>query len=130
MVSTTEVRPAGARTGPEPHRREPDLEDRMFPSVPLLQQIGLAILLTVTVGWAASQARIVRRHRFGTPHGNRAGRGTGYGAGDGIGAGPLLRAVPRQTGPAGPPSERVELSAAEREAFAGLVRQLDGNERH
>ncbi|OKH97796.1 hypothetical protein A6A06_32050 [Streptomyces sp. CB02923] len=88
----------------------------MFPSVPLLQQIGLAILLTVTIGWAVSQARIVRRHRFGAPSGS--------------GTRPLLRAVPRQTGPAGPPSERVELSAAEREAFAGLVRQLDGNERH
>ncbi|MFI2237048.1 hypothetical protein [Streptomyces chrestomyceticus] len=87
----------------------------MLPSVPLLQQIGLAILLTVTVGWAVSQARLVRRHRFGSPAGN--------------GTRPLLRAVPRQTGPAGPPSERVELSAAEREAFAGLVRQLDGNER-
>ncbi|MEU4202483.1 hypothetical protein [Streptomyces sp. NPDC045470] len=88
----------------------------MLPSVPLLQQIGLAILLTVTVGWAVSQARLVRRHRYGAPAGN--------------GTRPLLRAVPRQTGPAGPPSERVELSAAEREAFAGLVRQLDENERH
>ncbi|MFD7661768.1 hypothetical protein [Streptomyces sp. NPDC059788] len=88
----------------------------MFPSVPLLQQIGLAILLTVTVGWAVGQARIVRGHRFEIPSTN--------------GPRPLLRAVPRQTGPAGPPSERVELSAAEREAFAGLVRQLDGNERH
>ncbi|MFK8847211.1 hypothetical protein [Streptomyces sp. Ac-502] len=92
----------------------------MFPSVPLLQQIGLAILLTVTVGWAVSQARLVRRHRFGAPAPAPTGNGTR----------PLLRAVPRQTGPAGPPSERVELSAAEREAFAGLVRQLDGNERH
>ncbi|MEV5596983.1 hypothetical protein [Streptomyces sp. NPDC052496] len=115
----------------------------MFPSVPLLQQIGLAILLTVTVGWAVSQARIVRRHRYGAPSGSGDFRGTpakrdfgapsgngGFGVTPGSGTRPLLRAVPRQTGPAGPPSERVELSAAEREAFAGLVRQLDGNERH
>ncbi|MFH8403517.1 hypothetical protein ACH4FX_01915 [Streptomyces sp. NPDC018019] len=99
--------------GPDPRT---DLEDRMLPSVSLLQQIGLVILLAVTIGWAVGQARIVRRHRFELPGGR--------------GPGPLLRAVPRQTGPAGPPSERVELSAAEREAFAGLVRQLDGDERH
>ncbi|MFI2260674.1 hypothetical protein [Streptomyces tubercidicus] len=36
----------------------------------------------------------------------------------------LLGSVPRQTGPGGPPSECVELSAAERAAFEGLVRQL------
>ncbi|KAA6221334.1 hypothetical protein CP973_04510 [Streptomyces albofaciens JCM 4342] len=90
----------------------------MLPSVSLLQQIGLAILLAVTIGWAVGQARVVRRHRFEIPRGS--------------GPRPMLGAVPRQTGPAGPPSERVELSAAEREAFAGLVRQLkqlNGDER-
>ncbi|MEU2790136.1 hypothetical protein [Streptomyces sp. NPDC007100] len=88
----------------------------MLPSVSLLQQIGLAILLAVTVVWAASLARIARRTRFEVT--------------SGPGPRPTLGAVPRQTGPAGPPSERVELSAAEREAFAGLVRQWDGREWH
>ncbi|UNO41505.1 hypothetical protein [Streptomyces sp. MST-110588] len=88
----------------------------MLPSASTLQQIGLVILLVATVAWFVSLVRALRRDAFQLAvwHGSRA----------------LLRSVPRQTtgpaGPAGPPPERVELSAAEREAFATLVRQLTG----
>ncbi|MEU9114802.1 hypothetical protein AB0D04_24175 [Streptomyces sp. NPDC048483] len=84
----------------------------MFPSVSILQQVTLAALLAATVAWFVALGRVLRRTRRQTA----AGRGRR----------PLLGSVPRQTGPAGPPSECVELSAAEREAFAGLVRQLTG----
>ncbi|ARF55774.1 hypothetical protein [Streptomyces gilvosporeus] len=84
----------------------------MIPSVSILQQVMLAVLLAATVAWALALVRLVRRAR----HLASAGRGRRR----------LLGSVPRQTGPGGPPSECVELSAAEREAFAGLVRQLTG----
>ncbi|MFG2139540.1 hypothetical protein [Streptomyces sp. NPDC048650] len=84
----------------------------MLPSVSILQQVTLAALLVATVAWAVALVRLLRRARQQAA----AGRGRPR----------LLGSVPRQTGPAGPPSESVELSAAEREAFAGLVRQLTG----
>ncbi|MFG2889813.1 hypothetical protein [Streptomyces sp. NPDC048248] len=82
----------------------------MHPSVALLQQIGFAVLLVALVVWVAGLLRLMRRERDEAPAGG--------------GAKELLDSVPRQTGPAGPPSESVQLSEAEREAFAGLVRQL------
>ncbi|MFI9049262.1 hypothetical protein [Streptomyces sp. NPDC053427] len=84
----------------------------MLPSVSILQHVILAVLLVATVAWFVALARLVRRARTQPA----AGRGRPR----------RLNAVPRQTGPAGPPSECVELSAAEREAFAVLVRQLTG----
>ncbi|MEV0602890.1 MULTISPECIES: hypothetical protein [Streptomyces] len=81
----------------------------MLPSVSTLQQIGLAVLLLATLAWAIGLVRTVRRDR-------RAPQPPGAGA-----APRLLKAVPRQVVP---PSESVELTAAEREAFAGLVREL------
>lgn len=124
----------------------------MLPSVSVLPQIGLAVLFLATVVWAVGLVRMLRRDRLGvapwrTPEAqNRktqgiegtegtagaegtaaAGGASGTEGADGAeGAGraqgtALLPAVPRQ---AGPPSERVELSADERAAFEGLVRRL------
>ncbi|KUL33662.1 hypothetical protein ADL22_32435 [Streptomyces sp. NRRL F-4489] len=81
----------------------------MLPSVSILQQIGLGVLLVVVVLWAVGLLRLTRRgHHPARPR--RAHRRIG--------------AVPRQTGPGGPPSENVELTPAERAAFDDLVRQL------
>ncbi|MEV5122200.1 hypothetical protein AB0K49_05270 [Streptomyces decoyicus] len=106
----------------------------MLPSASILQQIGLGVLLAVAIVWTVGLARLLRRGRYEAamwrdqremraryaPRGRFAPPGP-----EGLPAHPeLLGSVPRQTGPAGPPSECVELSAAERAAFAGLVRQL------
>ncbi|WP_043264756.1 hypothetical protein [Streptomyces sp. CT34] len=86
----------------------------MPPSVSILQQIGLGVLLVVVVLWTVGLVRLTRRDE----HEDTAGRPASRRSRD------LLGSVPRQTGPGGPASESVELSAAEREAFEGLVRQL------
>ena len=95
----------------------------MLPSFSILQQIGLVVLLVATVVWVVGLVLLAgpTRGRKRPGAAQRSGRPQPRGSGA-----PLLGAVPRQTGPAGPPSESVELSAAEREAFAGLVRQLTG----
>ncbi|MCK7624904.1 hypothetical protein MUU72_17625 [Streptomyces sp. RS10V-4] len=82
----------------------------MLPSVSILQQIGLGVLLVVVVLWAVGLLRLTRRG-----HHPAAGRRRPH---------RRLGAVPRQTGPAGPPSENVDLTPAERAAFDDLVRQL------
>jgi hypothetical protein len=82
----------------------------MLLSVETLQLIGFAVLGVASVIWVVGLLRLLRREERRTATG-RDGR-------------PLLNRVPRQTGPAGPPAECVELTAAEREAFALLVRQL------
>ncbi|MET9290411.1 hypothetical protein [Streptomyces sp. NPDC003077] len=84
----------------------------MIPSATTLQHIGLGILAVATVAWFVGLVRVLRRDRFELTVWRGSQR--------------LLRSVPRQAGPAGPPSECVELTAAEREAFARLVRQLTG----
>ncbi|MFG2829944.1 hypothetical protein ACGFWI_21175 [Streptomyces sp. NPDC048434] len=106
----------------------------MLPSASILQQIGLGVLLAVAIVWVVGLARLLRRGRYEAamcrdqremraryaPGGRLAPPGT-----EGLPAQPeLLGSVPRQTGPAGPPSECVELSADERAAFEGLVRRL------
>ncbi|MFJ5799097.1 hypothetical protein [Streptomyces decoyicus] len=106
----------------------------MLPSASILQQIGLGVLLAVAIVWAVGLARLLRRGRYEAAmwRDQREMRARyaprGRFAPPGLEALPvhpqLLGSVPRQTGPAGPPSECVELSAAERAAFAGLVRQL------
>ncbi|MGW1837877.1 hypothetical protein [Streptomyces sp. NPDC002067] len=82
----------------------------MLLSASTFQLIGFAVLGVASVLWVAGLLRLLRReeHRAATARDGRA----------------LLDRVPRQTGPAGPPAECVELTAAEREAFALLVRQL------
>ncbi|WP_411121630.1 hypothetical protein [Streptomyces sp. x-19] len=86
----------------------------MVPSVSILQQIGLGVLLVVVVLWAVGLVRLTRRGTYGAP--------TPYGRPSRSRA--RLDAVPRQTGPGGPPSENVDLTPAERQAFDDLVRQL------
>ncbi|MGW1378911.1 hypothetical protein ACWD6P_32225 [Streptomyces sp. NPDC002446] len=112
----------------------------MLPSASILQQIGLGVLFALAVVWAVGLARLLRRGRYeaamrrdrremrvryavrGPEEAPSPARGSGR-AGEPFSP-ELLGSVPRQTGPAGPPAECVELSAAERTAFEELVRQL------
>ncbi|MGW8553732.1 hypothetical protein [Streptomyces tubercidicus] len=125
----------------------------MLPSVSILQHIGLGVLVALGVIWAVGISRLLRRGRyeaalrrdqremraryaswgrFAPGNGRFASGGPMSPGGPFAARGPeglpvqpeLLGSVPRQTGPGGPPSECVELSAAERAAFEGLVRQL------
>ncbi|MFB7633822.1 hypothetical protein ACFC0M_23160 [Streptomyces sp. NPDC056149] len=87
----------------------------MLPSVSILQQIGLGVLLVVVVLWAVGLIRLTRpgHHPAAAPGRPRSRRSRAR-----------LDAVPRQTGPGGPPAENVELTPDERRAFDDLVRQL------
>ncbi|MFJ3955138.1 hypothetical protein SLV14_004717 [Streptomyces sp. Je 1-4] len=117
----------------------------MLPSDSILQQIGLGVLVALGVVWAVGMTRLLRRGRYEAalrrdqremrtryasrgryaPGGSFSSRGPEGLPGAGLPVQPeLLGSVPRQTGPDGPPSECVELSAAERAAFEGLVRRL------
>ncbi|MFC7306209.1 hypothetical protein ACFQVC_18550 [Streptomyces monticola] len=78
----------------------------MFDQISFLQQIGLSVLVVATVVWAVGLVRMLRRDRFEVTVWRE---------------GQSLYAMPRQTSH---PVETVELSAAERDAFATLVRQL------
>ncbi|MFD4504100.1 hypothetical protein [Streptomyces sp. NPDC058457] len=75
-----------------------------------LQLIGMAALTLATVGWAVVVTRLLRRNRREAIawHAARA-----------------LPAFPHQL-KAAPPRETVELTPAEQDAFAGLVRRLGG----
>ncbi|UKY50783.1 hypothetical protein [Streptomyces inhibens] len=115
----------------------------MLLSASILQQIGFALLFALGVLWAVGMIRLLRRGRYEAamrrdrremraryaPRGPQGSSGRPLSGPELPGHGPavppeLLGSVPRQTGPAGPPSECVELSAAERETFEELVRQL------
>ncbi|MYT31024.1 MULTISPECIES: hypothetical protein [unclassified Streptomyces] len=89
----------------------------MLPSVSILQQIGLGVLLVIVVLWAVGLIRLTRRGHYGAgaPFSFRRRPPR---------ARIRLDAVPRQTGPGGPASENVDLTPAERQAFDDLVRQL------
>ncbi|MFD8419844.1 hypothetical protein [Streptomyces sp. NPDC059466] len=76
--------------------------------VSISQLIGVAVLALVTVIWAIGLIRLARRARA---EGLLRPRGT------------VLRAIPHQRR-SGPVAESVELTPAERAAFAGLVRQF------
>ncbi|MEU6669724.1 hypothetical protein [Streptomyces sp. NPDC046727] len=76
---------------------------------PTLQLIGVAVLAVAAVAWAVVLLRVARR----TGRHTAARRPTA----------PLLPALPRQRR-SGPPQESVELTPAEQDAFAGLVRRL------
>ncbi|MFG2603918.1 hypothetical protein ACGFT2_10265 [Streptomyces sp. NPDC048514] len=80
----------------------------MAEHVPTLELIGVAVLAAASVAWAAVLWRLLRR--TGPPAAGRRPAVT-------------LPALPRQR-QAGPPLESVELTRAEQDAFAGLVRQL------
>ncbi|GGW28988.1 hypothetical protein GCM10010503_00520 [Streptomyces lucensis JCM 4490] len=75
---------------------------------PVLQLIGVVVLAVAAAVWAAVVLRLLRR--------------SGLRAALRRGARPLS-ALPRQ-GRSGPALESVELTPAEQDAFAGLVRRL------
>ncbi|MEU6820501.1 hypothetical protein ABZ921_07725 [Streptomyces atriruber] len=79
----------------------------MLQDVSIVQQIGVAVLAVATVVWAVGLVRVMRKERFDVEAWRQA---------------PSLRALPTQQGP--PRTETVELTADERAAFAGLVRQF------
>ncbi|MEU0003298.1 hypothetical protein ABZ079_03045 [Streptomyces sp. NPDC006314] len=76
--------------------------------VPTLQLIGVAVLAVAAVAWAVVLWRLLRRTGLRAPARRPAAP---------------LPALPRQRR-VGPPLESVELTPAEHDAFAGLVRQL------
>ncbi|NEA43907.1 hypothetical protein G3I42_32550 [Streptomyces sp. SID11385] len=84
-----------------------------------MQQVGVAALVTAAVAWAVGLvrgSRGVRGVRGAEPASPRAATAPAP-------AGAQRPRIPRQSVPA---SESVELTAAERAAFAGLVRRLEG----
>ncbi|MCF3136157.1 hypothetical protein [Streptomyces olivochromogenes] len=80
--------------------------------VSILQLVGVVGLVLVTAAWV-----ILLRHTLRHSRSEAAARRSGR---------PLrpLRALPQQR-QAGPPMESVELTPAEQDAFAGLIRRLD-----
>jgi hypothetical protein len=83
--------------------------------VSILQWAGVAVLAVAAVAWVTGLTRAVRRG------------GIGATTADPRRAPTALTALPRQR-QAGPDRESVELTPAERDAFAGLVRRLaDGH---
>lgn len=76
--------------------------------VSILQLIGMAALTVAGVAWAVVVTRLMRRARAEAVERLK---------------GTSLPALPLQS-PAGPAQESVELTPAEQDAFAGLVRQL------
>ncbi|MFE2167889.1 hypothetical protein ACFXB3_22950 [Streptomyces sp. NPDC059447] len=81
----------------------------MFPSISLAQEIGLAVLLVAAVVWVLGLGHMLWDSRFHHPE---------PGAFDG------LAVIPAQRGVTAHPMEAVELTEAEKEAFAGLVRRI------
>ncbi|MBT2402229.1 MULTISPECIES: hypothetical protein [unclassified Streptomyces] len=81
----------------------------MFPSVSLAQEIGLAVLLVAALVWVIGLGHMLWDSRFHQPE---------PGAFEG------LPAIPAQRGVASHPMESVELTEAEQQAFAGLIRTI------
>ncbi|MET9698063.1 hypothetical protein ABZY31_14215 [Streptomyces sp. NPDC006529] len=81
----------------------------MFPSVSLAQEIGLAVLLVAAFIWILGLGHMLWDSRFHHP---------GPGAFEG------LPVIPAQRDRDAHPLERVELTEAEQQAFAGLVRTI------
>ncbi|MEU9306769.1 hypothetical protein [Streptomyces sp. NPDC048256] len=73
----------------------------------------LTVLAVASIAWLIFVTRILRRSRSGSE------------ARTALPNPPVLPALPRQR-QSGPGREAVELTPAERDAFAGLVRQLGG----
>ncbi|MFJ3672203.1 hypothetical protein ACIPSE_37680 [Streptomyces sp. NPDC090106] len=78
--------------------------------VSIYQLTGLAVLALATVVWAVGLTHVLRRTRNGAAL---------WGNATPLSALPYQRQAP-------PALESVQLTAAERDAFAGLVRQLNG----
>ncbi|GAA3243411.1 hypothetical protein [Streptomyces lavendulae] len=83
----------------------------MFPSISPAQEIGLAVLLVAALVWVLGLGlgHMLWDSRFHHPE---------PGAHDG------LPAIPAQRGADAHPMESVELTEAEEQAFAGLIRTL------
>ncbi|QEU93775.1 hypothetical protein [Streptomyces kanamyceticus] len=79
----------------------------MFQGVSIVQQIGVTVLAVATVGWAVGLVRVMRRDRLDVDAWRQS---------------QALRVLPAQQGP--PRAETVQLSADERDAFAGLVQRF------
>ncbi|WP_454330403.1 hypothetical protein [Streptomyces glaucescens] len=84
--------------------------------VSILQLGGVAFLVLAAVAWVVGLTRLLRQVR------SRPAAGTGTRAAARTGTRPLA-ALPEQRRSA-PELESVELTPAEQDAFAGLVRQL------
>ncbi|MEU3404281.1 hypothetical protein ABZ766_10100 [Streptomyces sp. NPDC006670] len=81
----------------------------MFPSISLAQEIGLAVLLVAALVWVLGLGHMLWDSRFHHPEPD---------AYEG------LSAIPSQRTATGHPLESVELTPAEQQAFAGLVRSF------
>ncbi|MCM1968659.1 hypothetical protein M8Z33_36010 [Streptomyces sp. ZAF1911] len=81
----------------------------MFPSISLAQEIGIAVLLVAAVVWLIGLGHMLWDSRFHHPE---------PGAFEG------LSVIPAQRGTSVHPMESVELTEAEQQAFAGLVRTI------
>ncbi|MEU9231933.1 hypothetical protein [Streptomyces subrutilus] len=79
----------------------------MFPSITLAQEIGLAVLFVAALVWVAGLGHMLWDSRFHHPE-PAAFEG--------------LPVIPAQRGTASHPMESVELTEAEQQAFAGLIR--------
>ncbi|MEU8841890.1 hypothetical protein AB0D97_22570 [Streptomyces roseus] len=81
----------------------------MFPSISLAQEIGLAVLLVAALVWVLGLGHMLWDPRFHHPEpGVREG----------------VAVIPAQRSAATHPMESVQLTQAEEEAFAGLIRTL------
>ncbi|MGP3685179.1 hypothetical protein ACTVZO_10790 [Streptomyces sp. IBSNAI002] len=85
------------------------LEDRVFPSITLAQEIGLAVLFVAALVWVTGLGHMLWDSRFHHPE-PAAFEG--------------LPVIPAQRSAASHPLESVELTEAEQQAFAGLVRTI------
>ncbi|MEU7726012.1 hypothetical protein AB0B78_12320 [Streptomyces sp. NPDC040724] len=81
----------------------------MFPSLSLAQEIGLAVLLVAAIVWVVGLGHMLWDSRFHQPE---------PGAPEGL---PM---IPAQRSSAAHPMESVELTEAEQQAFAGLIRTI------
>ncbi|MFD6971826.1 hypothetical protein [Streptomyces sp. NPDC059979] len=81
----------------------------MFPSISLAQEIGLAVLFVAALVWVAGLGHMLWDSRFHQPE-----PGTHEG----------LPMIPAQRTSAAHPMESVQLTEAEEQAFAGLIRTI------
>ncbi|MGW1516692.1 hypothetical protein [Streptomyces sp. NPDC001272] len=81
----------------------------MFPSISLVQEIGVAVLLVAALVWVFGLGHMLWDTRFHPPEPDaREG----------------LPVIPSQRTASAHPMESVELTQAEKDAFAGLIRTL------
>ncbi|MCX4525208.1 MULTISPECIES: hypothetical protein [unclassified Streptomyces] len=81
----------------------------MFPSITLAQEIGLAVLFAAALAWVLGLGHMLRDSRFHRPEPVAPKR---------------LTTIPTQRVASAHPMESVELTEAEEQAFACLVRSL------